>query len=253
VKGETTFSDLLQSYDVNAPAIPVDPAERELDNLIRAVKREVAAARPRLIVTPATEADLFDLRLEWGRAPRWPKRSFELRAWPITQHAERGQVVNGPITFPRLSHEGLTPLIAFSVAAKVGAAERYPVFVMNLPLDGAPEDRQDRIVRSLIGNRDQLLRYILFLLASGDEAAATSGDLRGLLESTQAGSGYTRQNPYVLETMLRTLHRSPAQLERVASLLAVLRKQPGSSELLSDEFQKIWEPIWDIAKKAVEK
>ena len=39
---------------------------------------------------------------------------------------------------------------------------------MNLPLEGAPEDRQDRVLRSLIENRDQLLRYILFLLASGD-------------------------------------------------------------------------------------
>jgi hypothetical protein len=74
-----------------------------------------------------------------------------------------------------------------------------------------------------------------------------------MLESTETGVGYTRQSPYVLETMLRTLHRSPGQLERVASLLEVLRKQPGSSELLSDDFRQIWEPIWDIAQKAVEK
>lgn len=54
---------------------------------------------------------------------------------------------------------------------------------MNLPLHGAPDDRQDRVLRSLIENRDQLLRYILFLRASGDEAAASSGDLRRLLKS----------------------------------------------------------------------
>ena len=62
------------------------------------------------------------------------------------------------------------------------------MFVMNLPLHGAPEDRQDRVVRSLIDNRDQLLRYILFLLACGDEAAASSGDLRRLLKSPADGS-----------------------------------------------------------------
>jgi hypothetical protein len=253
VKGETSFSDLLQRYDPNVPEVPVDSAERELDNLIQAVKRAVGAARPRLIVTSGAEENLFDLRLEWGRAPRWPQGSFELRAWPITQHAERGQVFNTPIIFPRLSHEGLTPLIAFSIAAKVGAVDRCPVFVMNLPVDGAPEDRQDRIVRSLLENRDKLLRYILFLLASGNEGAAASSDLGRMLESTETGVGYTRQSPYVLETMLRALHRSPGQLERVASLLEVLRKQPGSSELLSNDFQQIWEPIWDIAQKAVEK
>jgi len=70
------------------------------------------------------------------------------------------------------------------------------VFVMNLPLHGAPEDRQDRVVRSLIENRDQLLRYILFLLACGDEAAASSGDLRRLLKSPGGGSERGPQNPY---------------------------------------------------------
>jgi hypothetical protein len=155
--------------------------------------------------------------------------------------------------FPRLSYGGLTPLMAFSISAKIGAAERKSVFVMNLPLHGAPEDRQDRVVRSLIENRDQLLRYILFLLASGDEAAASSGDLRRLLKSPEDGADSGSHNPYLLETMVRTLHRGPAQLERVASLLEVLRKQPGSSELLSYDFQKIWEPIWDAAQQAMAK
>jgi hypothetical protein len=104
-----------------------------------------------------------------------------------------------------------------------------------------------------IENRDQLLRYILFLLACGDEAAASSSDLHKLLEPAGTPAGYARQNPYVLETMLRALHRSPRQLERVASLLEVLRKQPGSSDLLSDDFQKIWEPLWDTAQEAIAK
>jgi hypothetical protein len=53
--------------------------------------------------------------------------------------------------------------------------------------------------------------------------------------------------------MLRALHRDPAQLERVASLLEVLRRQPDSSELLSDDFQSIWEPVWEAAQQAMAK
>lgn len=251
VKGETTFAELLQRYDLDAPVAPVDKTARQIDDLIQAVKRAVAAAGPRLIVTPAGEADLFDLKLEWARAPQWPAATFDLRAWPITQHAERGQLVGEFITFGRLSHLGLTPLVAFSVAMTVGDGMRESVFVMNLPLDGAPDDRQDRVVRSLIENRDQLLRYILFLLACGEEAAASSGDLRRLLEAAGTPGSDARQNPYLLETMLRALHRSPRQLERVASLLEVLRKQPGSSDLLTEDFQKIWEPLWDTVREAI--
>jgi hypothetical protein len=253
VKGETTFADMLQKYDVNATSVPADATEKQLDELLQATKRSLAAAGPRLVVTPANEKDLFDLSLEWEKAPRWTNASVEIRAWPITQQAERSQALGKPVVFSRLSYGGLTPLMAFSITAKIGETERKSVFVMNLPLDGAPADRQDRVVRSLIENRDQLLRYILFLLASGDEAAASSGDLRRLLKSPEEGGDRGSRNPYLLETMLRALHRGPAQLERVASLLEVLRKQPGSSELLSDDFQKIWEPIWDAAQQAIAK
>jgi hypothetical protein len=253
VKGETSFADMLQTYDVNAVSVPSDATAQKLDDLLQAAKRALAAACPRLVVTAAGEKDLFDMSLEWERVPRWPNGTVEIRAWPITQQAERGQTVGKSNVFPRLSYGGLTPLMAFSINAKIGAAECKSVFVMNLPLLGAPEDRQDRVVRSLIENRDQLLRYIIFLLASGDEAAASSGDLRSLLKSPEDGPDRGAHNPYLLETMLRALHRGPAQLERVASLLEVLRKQPGSSELLSDDFQKIWEPIWDAARQATAK
>ena len=253
VKGETNFADLLQPYDVSAPSVPVDATARRLDDLLHAAKQALAAAGPRLVVTAAGETDLFDLSLEWARTPCWPKEKVEIRAWPITQQAERAQTLNNGIVFSRLSHAGLTPLIAFAISAKIGQTTGEAVFVMNLPLEGAPEDRQDRVVRSLIGNRDQLLRYILFLLASGDEAAAASGDLRRLLSSGQDGAGRALPHPYLLETMLRALHRGPAQLDRVASLLEVLRKEPSSSELLSNDFQKIWEPIWDAARQAMAK
>jgi hypothetical protein len=253
VKGETTFADLLQTYDVNAVTVPADATEKQLDDLLQATKRALAAAGPRLVVTAAGEKDLFDLSLECKKAPHWPHAAVEIRAWPITQQAERSQTLEKPVVFSRLSYGGLTPLMAFSITAKIGEKERKSVFVMNLPLDGAPADRQDRVVRSLIENRDQLLRYILFLLACGDEAAASSGDLRRLLKSPEEGGDRGSRNPYLLETMLRALNRGPAQLERVASLLEVPRKQAGSSELLSDDFQKIWEPIWDAAQQAIAK
>jgi hypothetical protein len=253
VKGEATFADLLKEYDRTAPRVPADATAQQLDDLIQVAKRALAAAGPRLVVTAASEAESFDMSMEWTREPPWATAAVDIRLWPITQHADRAQALIKKITFPRLSHAGLTSLMAFAVTAKLGELTSESVFVMNLPLLGAPEDRQDRIVRSLIENRDQLLRYILFLLASGDEAAASSSDLRRLLRSSEDGTGRVPPNPYLLETLLRALHRGPAQLERVSSLLEVLRKQPGSSELLSPEFQKIWEPIWDATQQALAK
>jgi hypothetical protein len=200
-------------------------------------------------VTPADETDIFNMRLEWTKKLRLPAAVVDMRAWPITQQANRALSLGSPIVFPRLSYTGLTPLIAFGVTATVGEAKGHSVFVMNLMLDGAPADREDRVLRSLIESRDQLLRYILFLLSSGDEAAASSGELAGLLQSTNGGPERSAPLPCLLETMLRSLHHAPAQLERVDSLLEALRRGPNESELLSPDFQKIWEPIWAAARQ----
>ena len=253
VKGETNFADLLKTYDVNAPSVPADATAQQLDDLLQAVKRAHSRGG-----SPAGRHGCGGKRLVryepgMGERAALAKRVVSKCAHGRYAAGGAGQVLAKSIVFARLSYAGLTPLIAFSVTAKIGETERNSVFVMNLPLHGAPEDRQDRVVRSLIDNRDQLLRYILFLLASGDEAAASSGDLRRLLKSPGDGAEGGQRNPYLLETMLRALHRGPAQLERVESLLEVLRKQPGSSELLSDDFQKIWEPIWDAAQQAMAK
>lgn len=162
-------------------------------------------------------------------------------------------MVADSVVFQQLSHEGLTPLVAFRVTAKHGKVSRESVFVMNLPMEGAPADRQERILASLISGRDQLLRYILFILSAGDEAVATSGDLRRWIAEPGPGREEPPPAPLLLESMLRALHRDPVQLQRVGSLLEALRRTPDSSALLSAEFQSIWEPIWEAAERAMEK
>lgn len=248
VKGETHFADLLQRYDVNLASTPTDPTAKKLDDLFQTAKRALAAARPYLVVTSTGEANLFDLILEWTNPLRLPQKGLTVRAWPITQKADRALALGEHIVFPRLSYEGLTPLVAFAITAEISGVKGESVSVMNLPLEGAPEDRHDRVLRSMFENPDQLLRYMLFLLASGDEAAASSGDLATLLTDPHDGAKRSASFPCLLETMLRTLHREPTQIERVASLLDSLRKAPNGSELLTPEFEAIWEPIWEIAQ-----
>jgi hypothetical protein len=250
VKGETHFADLLQRYDVNLASTPTDTTLKRLDDLFQAVKRALAAARPHLVVTSAGEANLFDLSLEWTYPPRWPQKGLNVRAWPITQAAKRALVFGERMVFGRLSNEGLTPLIAFAVSAEVNGRKGQSAFVMNLPLQGAPEDRQERVLASLLAGRDQLLRYILFLLAAGDEVAASSGELTDLISGAESSGDRVLPLPCLLETLLRTLHRGPAQIERVASLLDALRRAPNGSELLSPEFRDIWEPIWETAQQS---
>jgi len=249
-EGETRFADLLRAYDPEIESLPPDPALHQLDELIRAVRSSIARGRPKLTVAATGDPDRFDVRLHWKRPSRWPKAGVEVRVWPISQPRERSLPLAGQVDFPRLSYQGLTPLFAFSIKAEVAGANGESVFVMNLPIEGMPEDREDRVLASLLAGQE--MRYLLFLLSSGDETSAGSLDLARMLSGPENAEGRGHAPVGLFETLLRTLHRNPAQLDRVASLLESLRRGSKGNEesaLLDPDFQKIWGPIWEVARK----
>ena len=120
---------------------------------------------------------------------------------------------------------------------------------MRLPVEGMPEDRKERLLANLIQGKDQLLRYLLFLLAAGRDASQSGQDLARLLARGDAPRD--RQPPalFLLESLLRALHRNRPQVERVASLITELRRGGADSELLGEEFDRIWNPIWELARR----
>jgi len=56
-------------------------------------------------------------------------------------------------------------------------AVREALFVLNIPLTGAPADREERLLRSLIGDRGRLMRFLTLLLSD-------DGAILGLLSET---------------------------------------------------------------------
>jgi hypothetical protein len=248
VKGETNFADMLQAFDVDAVHDVVDTLEQQLDTLLMEVKRKIADARPQLRVMKSEEADHFDMTFEWKKPPRWNPDETDVAVWPITQLRDRAMSGSASFMFAGLNYEGLTPLIAFAVTVSRKGASRESVFVMNLPMIGAPEDRADRAMGSLIANGDNLIRHILFLLAVGDNESINSGALEHLIGYGANGAAWNGTSPFLLETMLRALYRNPEQLRRVGSLLETLRKQPDSFNLLTPEFEEIWSPIWTVGE-----
>jgi hypothetical protein len=58
-------------------------------------------------------------------------------------------------------------------------------FVLNLPVDGMPEDRRAAVVRTIVENREGFLKYLLFLLSDIDE----DGLPNDLLLSARADGG----------------------------------------------------------------
>ena len=121
---------------------------------------------------------------------------------------------------------------------------------MNLPLSGAPGDRENRLLLALLNNRQRLLRYLLLLLAEADlDPCQVLGQCEG---TGDRGNGETRDTSFglpLLEPLMRALDRDPHRLVHIARLVDDLQATEDGRKIVPAEFMAIWEPIWRASKE----
>jgi len=245
------FVTLLQKYDPNVQQNTQENVSAKLDQAIQQAKRAVIDAQPQLNVIKAAEVSQFDLKLSWARPLKLPAEVTSLQAWPVTLKSLRSVSVGEKgAEFFGLTYLTLTPLMAFSTSVRVEQETLTTTFVMNIDLIDEPTDREDHVIKSILKNKDNVLRYILLMLNPFD---GTANDLAsaGIGISDEVGRVSPLSSNGLLETLLRALHRDPEQFSRIASLMESVKKTSDTDAILDQDFQSIWEPIWSEAKRQV--
>jgi hypothetical protein len=134
----------------------------------------------------------------------------------------------------------LTGFFAFHLTARKEGRSLTTSFVLNLPVSGMPEGREKRIFEGLISDRGRFIRYLLFLLAEGDQ----SGNLMDLLLRASGADGdpQGRQQPDIplLEELVRAFSRQPEKIDRIACLVEDMKATAGGG-LLPDGFEQVWD------------
>ena len=104
-------------------------------------------------------------------------------------------------------------------------------------------DRRDAVLASLIASQEGFLHYLLLLLSDGALNAAWNGALHTDPFGESAGRQRKAYELPLLESLLRSLSRNPADLTRVGDLLNDLRRTPEGARLVPEQFVQLWEPI----------
>jgi hypothetical protein len=172
---------------------------------------------------------------------------------PISLSPDRGAPVtalSGTIAkFDSLAFESLTGFWAVNLTAKAGGRQLASDFVLSLPLDGAPADRQSRLLLAMLSNRERLFRYLLMLLEGPDAA------LRKLQGNGSGGiwNDASTFGPFglpLLEPLLRTLAADPTRLAPVERLVRDLESTDEGKKLLPEEFVTLWASIRSLMPQA---
>jgi hypothetical protein len=148
------------------------------------------------------------------------------------------------MSFSPLALESITPFIAFELVVEGEGLRREARFLVKAELVGAPSDRHDRLLASLLRDRADVLRYLLLLLMDGGtDPAGTPAGLSLVLGLGVGGSSAPPTDVPVLEAMAQALSRDPVRLDHVAALVRSLQSSTDGADKLPPGFLEIWEPI----------
>lgn len=164
-----------------------------------------------------------------------------VHCWPLASPGNRRSVAGGSAFEERFetSLEALSGFLAFELADCEGVKTE---FVIPVTLTGVPEHRDRFLLRTLVGNAERFLRYLLALLDE-DSGHMELLDAVERASADAAGDGQGLVSLPVLEKLLRTMRRDPAKLASLHPLVSDL----AADDALPPGFAELWNAIFDAA------
>lgn len=166
-----------------------------------------------------------------------------IRSWPITVREDRASDVMGLVhanaaDLGMYATESVTGLIAFELVADIKKMTLR--MVLNLPVEGLPENRDDAVFRLVLDNKEGFLRYLLLLL--GEYAG---GFLEGGAFFGGRGGGGSRGIDFsgdvpILEELARVFSRNPEKLKDVRAVVNRLMREQATTPIIPAEFIHLW-------------
>lgn len=154
----------------------------------------------------------------------------------------------GPALAWTIAPVNITPFIAVETTYGTGAARVTRRCVLKASLSGAIDGRRHDAVFSILRSKDDVLRYLVFLLGdpSYDALFAQLAGVDSERFTDPHGPGLTSADVALFEPLVRATSRDEDALARVASLVEDLRSLPNGQELVPEGFDELWDVVWQV-------
>lgn len=244
--GQVGLLDLLQPWNgASAQPDPEEVLRRQLEDELDKLRREVASLG--FAIDVGSVNDGFSMALR-SNEPVPALGSASLRCWPATLKSDRavpipaGQPIN--VRHDGLTLDALSGFVVFDLSLARDGKEASLQFVCLAQLNGAPPDRLDRLLASMLKDKEQLLRLLWLLLES-------QGAVMSALDAEVAHGSATpwRDAPGgypIFERVLKALATDRSRLREIGRLVDDLGRTPEGRALLPDGLVALWTAIKDL-------
>ena len=249
--GAATAADslgaLLVPYPAKATPVVPSAAELALEQQLRQV-RAVLARVCWAAVTGSPAGDAYPLSLH-ARSPWHVAPHVKLAVRPISlSDAFWKEVTPGTegvvVEYPGVSFEALTSFFAVRMELREGDLSAEEMFVINAPLEGAPENRVACVLQSLLDDPAKVLRFLRLLLALDPFEVLSAIEPEDDNDAGVTGArGAADVEAPLLEAMLKALVQEPERLDAIDQVVSDLLASDDGKTRLPPGFLAAWEPI----------
>lgn len=254
--GKDEKGGIFQPYE--PPTEPPDDSEvRKLEERLRLLEFKLLKyldIRRAEVTTSENEAN-YDLHLvlhpgvgDWG--------DLSVKVSPFNSEGIESKELSSKRTttlvFKNINESNLSRFLRFEIWQ---GSNRLRAFLIKVEIEGLPETRVSRILRSIINSRDRFFEYLRFLLAEdlnkepvGAEAIDNGGNGNG------DGASIWDMSTPIFEQLLLAASRSPQRLKAIDDVIQQLRKEEGdnsTSNVIPHEFLEFWEAFKQIVPQQV--
>lgn len=148
----------------------------------------------------------------------------------------------------KVAPTNITPFIIVETTAGTGEGKVVRRCALKAELTGAIDGRRHDAVFSILRSKDDVLRYLVFLLGdpSYDALFAEIAGMGSEQFSDPDKPARSGSDVALFEPLVRATGRDQDALARVASLVDELRELPNGDELVPDGFENLWDVIWQV-------
>ena len=242
--GKNEEGGIFQPYD--EPESPFDDSDiRRMEERLRVLEFELLKfleVRKAELVLSENQQN-YDLVLVIDPASAtWPDLTVRVSPFnsdgidPVT--LESGK--SNEFVFPNISESNLSRFLRFEIWQ---GAERLRAFLIKVDIEGIPESRIGRILKSIINSRDRFFEYLRFLLADDLEKEPVGTSTRGDGSGSDGESIWDLSTP-IFEQLLLAASRSPQRLAAIDEVISKLCEEADEQEngrIIPHEFLEFWE------------
>jgi hypothetical protein len=245
--GKGGLRPLLATFTPPPEPKELPETERWLEKRLQALRTALGRGHWTAVAGPE-ENERFPFALELGGRLDLPE-GVTVRCRPITLSGIYAQDLVTPLSarvadFGPISFEALTSFIAFTVKASEGEATLEDTFVLNVALEGAPENRGARILQALLDDPSKVLLFLQILLASHPmDALETIDTLDEMAAGGESEAAWRREAAPLFESLLTALDRDPGRIDELDRTVRDLECTEEGRRVLPEGLTELLEPI----------